>query len=82
MYGVRDVLREKHGRWRLTARKKLGATAEPEYNVQLSSERGLVVKALNSLLNGWLPGVQASGENRDSGASGSAVRQSVQRGGR
>ena len=53
---MRDVLREKHGRWGLTARKKLGATAEPEYNVQLSSERGLVMKSLNALLNGWLPG--------------------------
>jgi hypothetical protein len=81
-YGVRDVLREKHGRWGLTARKKLGATAEPEYNVQLSSERGLVMKSLNALLNGWLPGVQASGENRDSGASGAAARQRVQQGGK
>ena len=38
-YVIRDVLREKHGRWGLTARKRLGATAEPEYNAQLSSER-------------------------------------------
>ena len=76
-YGVRDVLRERHGRWGLTARKRLGATAEPEYNVQLSSERGLVVKALNALLNGWLPGSLATGDQRDSGASGAAVRQNV-----
>ena len=81
-YGIRDVLREKHGRWGLTARKRLGATAEPEYNVQLSSERGLVVKALNALLNGWLPGQEASGMQRDSGASGAAVRQSVKAGSR
>ena len=79
-YGVRDVLREKHGRWGLTARKKLGATAEPEYNVQLSSERGQVMKALNALLNGWLPGKEVSGVCRDSGASGAAVRASVQAG--
>jgi len=79
-YGVRDVLREKHGRWGLTARKKLGATAEPEYNVQLSSERGQVMKALNALLNGWLPGKEVSGVRRDSGASGAAVRASVQAG--
>ena len=76
------MLREKHGRWGLTARKRLGATAEPEYNVQLSSERGLVVKALNALLNGWLPGQEASGMQRDSGASGAAVRQSVKAGNR
>ena len=81
-YGIRDVLREKHGRWGLTARKRLGATAEPEYNVQLSSERGLVMKALNALVNGWLPGTEASGVRRDSGASGAAVRQSVQAGNR
>jgi hypothetical protein len=81
-YGVRDVLREKHGRWGLTARKKLGATAEPEYNVQLSSERGLVMRALNALLNGWVPGTEASGDNRDSGASGAGVRQRVQLGGK
>ena len=81
-YGVRDVLREKHGRWGLTARRKLGATAEPEYNVQLSSERGLVMKALNALLNGWLPGTEASGDNRDSGASGAGVRQRVQQAGK
>ena len=81
-YGVRDVLREKHGRWGLTARKRLGATAEPEYNVQLSSERGLVMEALNALVNGWLPGTEASGVRRDSGASGAAVRQSVQAGNR
>jgi len=80
-YGVRDVLREKHGRWGLTARKRLGATAEPEYNVQLSSERGLVMESLNALLNGWLPGEAVSGEQRDSGASGGAIRRSVQEAG-
>jgi hypothetical protein len=81
-YGVRDVLREQQGRGGFTARKTLGATAEPEYNVQLSSERGLVMKSLNALLNGWLPGVRASGDNRDSGARGAAVRQRVQQGGK
>ena len=81
-YGVRDVLRRKHGRWGLTARKRLGATAEPEYNVQLSSERGLVMEALNALVNGWLPGTEASGVRRDGRASGAAVRQSVQAGSR
>ena len=81
-YGVRDVLREKHGRWGLTARKRLGATAEPEYNVQLSSERGLVMESLNALLNGWLPGEAPSGERRDSGASGGAIRRSVQEAGK
>ena len=75
-----NTVREKHGRWGLTASKKLGATAEPEYNVQLSSERGLVVNDLNALLNGWLPGEQASGVRRDSGASGAAVQQSVKAG--
>ena len=50
--------------------------------VQLSSERGLVVKALNALLNRWLPGEQVSRVRRDSGASGAAVRQSVSAGSR
>ena len=79
-YGVRDVLRVKHGRWGLTARGKFGATAEPEYNVQLSSERGQVMKALNALLNGWLPGKEVSSVCRDRLASGAAVRTSVQAG--
>lgn len=48
-YGVRDVLREKHGRWGQTCRRL--ATAEPEYNMQLETERGAVMSALNTEVN-------------------------------
>lgn len=53
-YGIRDVLREKHGRWGLTARKHM-ATAEPEYNMALSAERGAVAAALHQALNDRTP---------------------------
>ena len=70
--GIRDVLREKHGRWGLTARRNMG-TAEPEYNMQLSGEKGSVSEALNAALNGDIAmrGEDANGINS---AGGRAVQ--------
>ena len=66
--GTRDVLREKHGRWGQTARKRAAGTAEVEYNMQLEDERGAVMRALQDAVDGKGPKTSL-GERRDSGAS-------------
>ena len=47
--GVRQGLREKHGRWGQAGPR--AKTAEPEYDAQLSSERSLVSAALHRQVN-------------------------------
>ena len=51
VYGIREAVREKHGRWGLAARARSG-TAEPEYNMILEGERQGVSMALHRSLNG------------------------------
>ena len=71
--GIRDVLREKHGRWGLTARRNLG-TAEPEYNMALSGEKGGVSWALHAALNGVRPSGAVADTNGVNSTEGRAMQ--------
>ena len=52
LYGIREAVREKHGRWGATAAARRSGTSEPEYNMALSGEQQAVSVALHRALNG------------------------------
>jgi len=49
--GVRDRIREVHGRWGLAGRVERGLTSEAEYNSVLAREGGAVMRALHDDVN-------------------------------
>jgi len=50
-HGVRQRVRDNHGRWGLSGKVEKGLTSENEYNSVLSRENGVVCKALHKEIN-------------------------------